>query len=248
MKNTLETRLGVFVALVVIAAVLIIEILGGIENFKPGYHIQALFNSVQELKVGDRVKTAGVEVGRVEKIELADNKVRVSMKLYSNATVKTDSVATIKFTGLMGQYFVAIDFGSPGAPRATDGAILSTVEQPDLSAIMAKLDSAASGIENLTKSFTGDKIDNLLGPFTDFLKQNSGPLTATIGNIKSITSQISEGKGTVGKLIYEDSLYNSALATITNLQSTADEIKQTVADARSVIDNVKAGQVPSANS
>ncbi len=242
MKNTLETRLGVFVALVVIAAVLIIETLGGIENFKRGYRLQALFNSVQELKVGDRVKMAGVEVGRVEKIEIADNKVRVTMKLHSDATVKTDSIATIKFTGLMGQYFVAVDFGSPSAPRAIDGAVLSTVEQPDLSAIMAKLDSAASGIENLTKSFTGDKIDNLLGPFTDFLKQNSGPLTATIGNIKSITGQISEGKGTVGKLIYQDSLYNSALATVTNLQGTADEIKQAVADARNVIDEVKAGQ------
>ena len=29
--------------------------------------------------------------------------------------MKTDSTATIKFTGLMGQNFVAIDFGSPGA-------------------------------------------------------------------------------------------------------------------------------------
>ena len=57
--------------------------------------------------------------------------------------VKTDSKATIKFTGLMGQNFVAIDFGSPGAPQAVDGAVLATEEQPDLNAIMAKLDDAA---------------------------------------------------------------------------------------------------------
>ena len=106
---------------------------------------------MQELKVGDSVKMAGVEIGRVEKIALADDKVQVTMKLHPDAVVKTDSKAIIKFTGLMGQNFVAIDFGSPDAPQAVDGAVLETVEQPDLSAIMAKLDNAAGGIQNLTK-------------------------------------------------------------------------------------------------
>jgi phospholipid/cholesterol/gamma-HCH transport system substrate-binding protein len=105
-----------------------------------------------------------------------------------------------------------------------------------------KLDNVASGVENLTKSFTGDKIDNLLGPFTDFLKANRGPLTATIANIQSISSQISRGEGTVGKLIYDDSLYNSTLSTVTNLQSASDEIKLTVSDARRIVDQINAGQ------
>src|ERR1700720_4191767 len=107
MKNTLETRLGIFVALAVIAAVLIIETVGGVERFRRGYRLNALFNNVQELKVGDRVKMAGVEVGRVEKITLDEtkNKVRVLMKLHRDATVRTDSIATVKFTGLMGQYY-----------------------------------------------------------------------------------------------------------------------------------------------
>ena len=201
MKNTLETRLGIFVALAVIAAVLILETVGGVERFRRGYRLNALFNNVQELKVGDRVKMAGVEVGRVEKISLdeAKNKVRVSMKLHRDATVRTDSTATVKFTGLMGQNFVGVDFGSPGSPRAEEGAFLNTVEQPDLSGMMQKIDDVATGVQNITKTFTGDKIDNLLGPFTDFLKANQGPLTATIANMHSISSQISQGKGTIGK-------------------------------------------------
>ena len=242
MKNSIETRLGLFVALVVIAAVVIIEMLGSLEQFQRGYRLEALFNTVQDLKVGDRVKMAGVEVGRVASIALADNKVKVTLKVRTDAPVKTDSVATIKFTGLMGQNFIALDFGSSAAPRATDGTLLSTVEQPDLNAVMARLDTAASGVENLTKSFTGDKIDNLLGPFTDFLKQNNAPLTAAIANMKSISGQIAEGKGTLGKLIFEDTLYNSALATVTNLQNTADEVKLTVGDARKVVDDINAGQ------
>ncbi len=244
MKNTLETRLGIFVALAVIAAVLILEVVGGPGRFERGYQLKARFNNIQDLKKGDRVKMAGVEIGRVEEIGLdeTNNKVLVTMKLRKNVEVHTDSVATIKFTGLMGQNFVSLQFGSHSAPLATDGAELATTEQPDLAAMMAKLDNVATGVENLTKSFTGDKIDNLLGPFTDFLKANREPLTATIANMQAVSKQIASGQGTVGKLIYDDSLYNTALNTVSNLSGTANEIKATVADARRVVDQVNAGQ------
>ena len=235
MKNSLETKLGFFVAITVCAAVLIIETLGSADLFSRGYHVSALFDTVQDLKIGDRVKMAGVEIGRVEKIELADEKVSVTLKLKPNAGVKTDSKAIIKFTGLMGQNFVNLSFGAPGSPKAEDGAVLETAEQPDLSAIMAKLDAAAGGIQNLTKSFTGDKIDNLLGPLTDFIKQNSAPITATIANVKNVTSQIAAGQGTVGKLIYEDALYNTALSTVSNLQDTAISV-------HTAVNNISAGQ------
>jgi phospholipid/cholesterol/gamma-HCH transport system substrate-binding protein len=235
MKNSLETRLGIFVVLVAMAAVLIVETLGGMASFRGGYRVSALFNTVQDLKIGNSVKMAGVEIGRVEKIALVGNKVEVTMKLHSDAVVKTDSRAVVKFTGLMGQNFVSVDFGSTDAAKAVDGAVLATEEQPDLNAVMAKLDSAATGIQNLTKSFTPDTIDNLLGPLTDFIKQNNGHISGAISNIESISSQIASGQGTVGKLIYEDSLYTSALTTVTNLQDT-------VAGVRQVVSGVNAGQ------
>jgi phospholipid/cholesterol/gamma-HCH transport system substrate-binding protein len=242
MKNTLETRIGVFVALIVLAAVFIWDIVGGAEKFTRGYRLQALFNNAQELKVGDRVKMAGVEVGRVEKIELAENRVKVILKVRRDAAVKTDSIATIKFTGLLGQNFVALDFGSPRARPAEEGTVLMTSEQADLSVIMTRLEQVAAGVENLTKSFTGDKIDNLLGPFTDFLKANQEPLTATIANIRSISTQISQGKGTVGRVIFEDALYNSALETVESLGTAGTEAKLAIASARQVVDQVNSGQ------
>ncbi|MGA2240835.1 MAG: MlaD family protein [Verrucomicrobiota bacterium] len=228
MKNSLETRLGVFVVLVAMAAVFIVETLGGMASLRGGYRVRALFNTVQDLKVGNSVKMAGVEIGRVEKIALTGNKGEVTMKLHSDAVVKTDSKAVVKFTGLMGQNFVSVDFGSADATRAIDGTVLTTEDQPDLNAVMAKLDSAAAGIQNLTKSFTPDTIDNLLGPLTDFIKQNSGHIAGAISNIESISGQIASGQGTVGKLIYEDSLYASALTTVTNLQDTVAEVRQVV--------------------
>ncbi len=246
MKNTLETRLGWFVLLVAIAAYFVLSIVGGFERFQKSLRVHALFHSAKELKLGDRVKMAGVEIGRVEKIALTEAdgevKVKITMRLRTDAPVKTDSIAKIDFAGLMGQNFVSLQSKSSKGVAAVNDTVLETIEQPDLSAIMAKLDNVATGVENLTKSFTGDKIDNLFGPVTDFLKQNTGPLTATIANIRTITTQIAEGKGTVGKLINDDALYTSALATVSNLQTTSDEVKLAIGDARKVIADVSAGQ------
>ncbi|MEI9865155.1 MAG: MlaD family protein [Limisphaerales bacterium] len=235
MKNSLETRLGIFVALAIISAIVIIELIGGAEFFQRGYKVHALFETVQELKVGDSVKMAGVEIGRVEKIMLTDNKVEVTMKLHPNALVKTDSHATIKFAGLMGQNYVAIDFGSPDGKRLDDNQFITTVEQPDLSAIMTKLDNAAGGIANVAKSFSGDSINNLLGPMTDLIKQNSGRITMTLSNMESISGQIASGQGTVGRVIYSDQLYDSALSTVTNLQDA-------VLQAKNLVNGISSGQ------
>lgn len=242
MKNSLESRLGIFVALAVVAGVVIIEMLGGPEHFMRGYKLYALFNNVQELKVGDRVKMAGVEVGRIEKIDLQDEKARVTMKMKTGAQVHTDSTATVKFAGLMGQNFVSIDFGNPKSPLATDGTVLPSKEQPDLSVVMEKIDNVATGVENLTKTFSGLNMDQYLGPFVDFMKANQVPLTQTISNINSVSYQVSHGEGTVGKLIYSDELYNSALTTVTNLQSTLADAQTTLNHARSIVDQVNAGQ------
>ena len=235
MKNSLETRLGFFVILVVLAAWAIMETLGGMEMLHGGYSVSALFNTAQDLKVGDNVKMAGVEIGRVEAITLDNGKARVTMKLHPDAVVKTDSEAVIKFTGLMGQNFVSISFGSPDAPKAVDGATLQTEEQPDLNAVMAKLNDAADGIKRFGDAFSGDKISNLIGPLVDIVKQNSGSIGGAISNIDNITGQIASGQGTVGRLIYTDQLYDSALGTVTNLQDA-------VAEVRSVVSGITNGQ------
>jgi phospholipid/cholesterol/gamma-HCH transport system substrate-binding protein len=242
MKNTLETRLGMFVALAMIAAFFILEIIGAQNFLQPGYHLRAQFSNIQDLKPGDAVKMAGVPVGRVEKIKLVENKVEVMLKLNKDTMVRTDSKATIKFTGLMGQYYVAIDFGGPNSPRMEDKQLLQTVEQPDLNAIMAKLDDVASGVQNLTKSFSGEKIDNILGPFISFMNDNNPKFRAIFANLQTISTQIAEGKGTVGRLINEDTLYTTAQTTLSNAQDAVGEIKGAVTQARSVLDQVNAGQ------
>jgi phospholipid/cholesterol/gamma-HCH transport system substrate-binding protein len=116
MKDSIETRLGMFFALAIITALVIMESLGTFAFFKRGYHLHALFKNVQELKVGDAVKMGGVPVGRVESIGLTNAVARVTMNLdrKMKEQVKLDSTATIKFSGVS---WDRITWISPSARR-----------------------------------------------------------------------------------------------------------------------------------
>ena len=234
MKNTLETRLGLFFAIILIAGAIIIEMIGGLDFFKTGLHVRALFKTVNDLKVGDPVKLAGVQIGRVENVQITNTAVEVTMKVHRHASVRTDSKASVRFLGLMGQNYIYLDLGSPDSPLVTlDGATLTSVEQPDLSSMIAKLDSTASSIEGLSKSLGGENLSKALGPLTDFFKENKDKFSTIVSNFQIVSTQVAEGKGTVGRLIKEDALYTSALDAVTNLNTT-------LADARSVVDQAKA--------
>ena len=249
MKNTLETRLGIFFALALIAGVLILELIGAKDVFRRGYPVRARFENISELKEGDPVKMAGVEIGHVDKIQLAEERVEVVLNIRKSADVKTDSTASIKFVGLMGQNYVAVSFGSAEAPKVTPGALIATEEAADLNSLMVKLQNVADGVEGLTRNFSGENFSNLLGPFTDFLKENNPRLSAILANLQVVSTRIVEGQGTVGRLINEDTLYTSTLNTVSNLNSTVDELRpvfaeaeKTLEGAQSVVARVNEGQ------
>jgi len=249
MRNTLETRLGIFFALALVAGVVLLELAGARDLFRRGQPVLARFDNIQELREGDPVKMAGVDVGFVDEIRLADSKVEVVLSLKKDAAVKTDSKASIKFVGLLGQNYVALSFGSPNAPKVVANALLESDEQADLNSLMVKLQGVADGVEGLTKNFSGENFSNLLGPFTDFLKENSPRLSAILGNVQTISTRIVDGQGTVGRLINEDTLYASALETVTNLNSRIteakplfDDLKLTLGEARVVVADVSQGK------
>lgn len=243
MRNTLETRLGIFFAIALVAAALVLEMAGSFDAFRKGRVINARFGNVLELKKGDPVKMAGKQIGRVDTIEFADDKVLVRMKITEKtAVIRTTSKATIRFSGLLGQNYVAIDFGSPDGAPVTSGSELVTLDQPDMGEILAKIEGVAGGVQKLTDNLSDINLEELLVPFSDFL-QGAGPdISAVLSNTAAITAQVRSGEGTVGRLIYDDGLYNSALATVTNLNTTADDIQTTIAEARTVVADLNEGK------
>jgi phospholipid/cholesterol/gamma-HCH transport system substrate-binding protein len=242
MKNSLETRLGLFFALVFVAAFVLFEMVGGGRFFATGIPIKARFNTAGDLKVGDPVKLAGVDIGRVQAIRIADGKVEVAMTVEPAAGVRTDSRAAIKFTGLMGQNFVSIDFGKLESPVVSTGAVLESVEQPDMAAIMAKLESAAEGMQNMTKSFSGEEFTKLLGPMTDMIKDNQPRIASILSNIDSMTTGMNKGEGTMGRLMKDDTLYVQTLQAVTNLIASTEDLKVTLSNARQVVSDMNSGK------
>jgi len=237
MKDSLETKLGIFLAVAIVALFLVLESLGTFGFFKRGYHVSYAFKTVQELKVASQVKMAGVPVGQVTGIELGSNSVIVHLDINRDVEIKTDTKASIRFAGLMGQNYVNLDFGSPGAPRAADGAQLIGVEQADLNSVVAKLDKVADNVENLTKNFSGAKIDSMIAVITDVVQDNRTNIAESVKNLRSITENISEGRGTVGKLVNESNLYVTASQAMSNFQNAAAEIQSAASKARELMTN-----------
>ena len=235
---SLETRLGIFFALAAVAAVLLIELSGGVDVFRKGYELHADFQTIGQLKAGDPVKMAGVPIGTVRDFDFVEDKVRVTMKIQSGRKVKTDAVARIASAGLVGQNYISLNIGEATAPAFEDGGVIQTEEMPDINAIMKKLDNVAGGIENLTKSFSGDSIQNVLGPLTDFLKQNNPKITAILGDLQGVTADLRQGKGTMGKFISDDALYTEAVETLSGLKQTTTDAKTLLTDAKSSLANI----------
>lgn len=244
MKNTLETRLGIFFALAIVAAVIILEMIGGMDFLRHGLRVNARFGNIQELKMGDAVKMAGKPVGRVDAIEFADQQVVVHMKITDpTAVIRTDSKATVKFSGLMGQNYVAIDFGTPnGIPIDRPDQTLESLEQADVANLVSKLDSVAGDIKKITGNLTDVKLDDLVGLAVEVIKENRSNMFGILTNTHRISEKINSGEGTLGRLISDDALYLSALSTVTNLNNTADDVRAMIDETKALVASVRAGQ------
>lgn len=72
------------------------------------------FSEVGGLKKGDEVRIAGVTVGKVEGTELAGDKVAVKMRIKADATLGTQTAASVRLRTLLGATYVGIAPAGPG--------------------------------------------------------------------------------------------------------------------------------------
>jgi phospholipid/cholesterol/gamma-HCH transport system substrate-binding protein len=97
--------------------------------FANPYEFQAVFNNVNNLKVKSPVRIAGVEVGKVKKvepIEKGDGAARVTMELQDKALpLHTDAQVHVRSRiFLEGNFFVDVQPGSPTAPELKTGGTI----------------------------------------------------------------------------------------------------------------------------
>jgi len=79
------------------------------ENF---YHVNATFGRTDGLLVGDKVRMAGVDIGRVVGAKLDDNyNAILKLEIKSGLNIPDDSSASIVSSGLMGNKYIEIEPG-----------------------------------------------------------------------------------------------------------------------------------------
>ena len=141
-KNSLELMVGSFV-LLGLAAIVYLTIKLGAGSLVGGdtYVLEARFDNASGLNVGGSVHVAGVPVGRVESIHVdpGDFSAIVTMTVLSGLKLPTDSMASIKTTGLIGDKYISL---SPGADTATlqPGARITMTESSvDIESLIGKM-------------------------------------------------------------------------------------------------------------
>jgi phospholipid/cholesterol/gamma-HCH transport system substrate-binding protein len=138
-RARVNIAVGLFVALGILALAYLSIKLGRVTFLTgAGYRVSAEFPSVGGLKPGASVEIAGVEVGRVESIGLADYQARVVLRMNRDVKLQDDAIASIKTKGLIGEKFIRI---SPGASEKLipPGGRIREVEAPvDLEELISK--------------------------------------------------------------------------------------------------------------
>jgi phospholipid/cholesterol/gamma-HCH transport system substrate-binding protein len=111
-----------------------LEVLG-----ESGYTVYADFPTVAGLKRGDPVEIAGVRVGRVESIGLADDRARLTLRLNDGVKLQDDVIASVRARGLIGDKFVLISPGASDKIIPSGGKIRETESPPDIPDLIGKL-------------------------------------------------------------------------------------------------------------
>jgi phospholipid/cholesterol/gamma-HCH transport system substrate-binding protein len=103
-----------------------------------GYAVTVDFPSVGGLKAGSAVEIAGVEIGRVESIGLADYQARVTLRVHSGIKLQEDVIASIKTKGLIGEKYIRISPGGSEKIIQPNGRIREVEAPVDFEELLSK--------------------------------------------------------------------------------------------------------------
>jgi phospholipid/cholesterol/gamma-HCH transport system substrate-binding protein len=139
MERRGNIAVGIFLVLGILALGYLSIKLGRVSFLgNAGYVVTVDFPSVGGLKAGSSVEIAGVEIGRVESIKLADYQARVVLRLQKSVKLQEDSIASIKTKGLIGEKFVRISPGGSDKIIPPNGRIREVEAPVDFEELLSK--------------------------------------------------------------------------------------------------------------
>jgi len=138
-RSRVNIAVGVFVVLGIVALGYLSIQLGQVSFLGGrGYAVTVDFPSVGGLKAGSAVEIAGVEIGRVESIGLADYQARVTLRVHSGIKLQEDVIASIKTKGLIGEKYIRISPGGSEKIIQPNGRIREVEAPVDFEELLSK--------------------------------------------------------------------------------------------------------------
>jgi phospholipid/cholesterol/gamma-HCH transport system substrate-binding protein len=192
--------------------------------------VTAPFRDVGGLLPGTRVHVQGVDVGEVAAVRLPDvagDPVTVELRLagHLRSRLGTDAQVSIARESPIGERLVRLVPGGPDSPRLHDGAVLASADTPDLfagltqtagklNAILGDMDAVLQTLKQGEQTFTQD------------VAQSARKLNTVLTRLDQSLVQVEAGKGTLGKLLQDEKLYDELTAAVRELKATAYDIRK----------------------
>lgn len=197
-----QLKVGVLVLVALVALIALIFLMSGPTGgfFSSKIKLRSYFENSAGLKQGAPVNLQGVTIGNVEAIHIVPNNklhpVEVIMSVGSSylPDLHTDSTSSLVTIGVLGDTVVEINSTKATGPPPENNAILPTNETPNLSDVIR---SSQGTIEQLN---------------------------GILAKVNQLVDTLNSSKGSVGELINNPTLYNKALATISQMQQLVNQV------------------------
>ena len=232
-----ELKVGALVAAGIFFFILTVLTLGSdTPFFKKTYVLKVQFDNVQGLSPGSVVQVLGIPVGNVKQIDLIpkDGAIKLEASLIIDQSfqskISEGSVAGVRTQGALGDKYIYITPGTPGAPSIPDGGYITAEIRGDIfdtlaasgdkvDKIFQTIDEAHRLLANLNGEGQSAKLmDNLVGAADEIKKAmrdirggdaNEGKLRDSLTHLNSVLAKIDSGQGTLGALINDRSVFES---------------------------------------
>ena len=189
---TNEVKTG-FVAILCVGILAGLTIMAG--NFKPfqqAYNINVVFSNSSGVEKDASVRLSGVEVGKVESVQLVyrkegDTVVLVKLELSENATIREGAKASVTTLGLMGEKYIELSPGDAGAPAIKRGATIQGKDPIDIDAI---IEQATSTMEAAKETMTN--ISSLVKNLDSAVAENRPNIDEIMNNLRRTTDNLEE--------------------------------------------------------
>ena len=188
-KSRLETKVGLFVFIgLALLAALLIQFSKSTSLFSRTYELRLHASNVGGLKERAGVLLAGVQVGSVSSIKLAEDgkSVTILLNIYKSCKIYRDARFVIEQSGFLGDQYVSVITVSNVPPALTNGAEVECQEPFNLQEVAR---SAAGFIQRIDQ--TAQKVDASISDLQRVvLNVNTlTNFTVTVNNLRAVSEQ-----------------------------------------------------------